>query len=617
MADGDILGRRPLLGAAALAAGFLLLLISSLTSIAVFEKRMAQSESVRQSMAIQTRLADLLSTMQDAETGQRGYLLTGDQSYLAPFERGADDAPRQVDALIVAMADNPSQSASLAELEGLVDEKLAELSGTVALRKADRGAEALRQVRSNQGKATMDRIRDLVDRIRSSERILQDIRAREADRSAREARASIIVLTILIALLAGLSYFLARRGLKELQASNRQLVEESARREAAEEQTRHIQKMEVLGQLTGGIAHDFNNVLAVIVGGIDLARRRLSKGDTNVDRYLDSALEGAQHATALTSRLLAYSRRTPLQPQTVDANRMVSGMSEVLRRTLGEPIAIETVLAGGLWSVEADPSQLESVLLNLAVNARDAMPDGGKLTVETANCHLDTAYAKQHAEVAEGQYVMLAVTDTGSGMTEEVLARAFDPFFTTKDVGKGTGLGLSQVFGFVKQSGGHVKIYSEPGSGTTVKIYLPRVMAAAAEERERTQTADLPMGAMSEIVLVVEDDDRVRVVSVANLRELGYTVLHASNGEAALKILADDARAVTLLFTDVVMPGMTGRVLAERATQQRPDLKVLYTTGYTKNAVVHNGVVDAGARLLVKPFSLEALARKVRETLDA
>jgi signal transduction histidine kinase/CheY-like chemotaxis protein len=617
MAEGDSLGRRPFLSAAALAACFLLLLISALTSITAFERRLAQSEGVRESMAIQTRLADLLSMMQDAETGQRGYLLTGDPIYLTPFDRGVADAPRQVDALIVAMRDNASQRANLEELDILIDAKLAELGETVTLRRNNRGPDALRLVRSNHGKATMDRIRDLIDRIRSSERILQDIRSRAADKSAAETRISIIVLTALITLLAGLSFYIARRGLRELQTANRQLVDESARREAAEAETRHIQKMEVLGQLTGGIAHDFNNVLAVIVGGIDLARRRLSKGDANISRYLDSALEGAQHATALTSRLLAYSRRTPLQPQIVDMNRMVAGLSEVLRRSLGETIAVETVLAGGLWNVEADPSQLESVLLNLAVNARDAMPDGGKLTVETANCHLDATYATEHAEVSEGQYVLLAVSDIGVGMPPEVLARAFDPFFTTKDVGKGTGLGLSQVFGFVKQSGGHVKIYSEPGSGTTVKIYLPRSLAAGAEAQEKTETADLPLGAAHEIVLVVEDDDRVRVVSVANLRELGYTVIHASNGEAALKLLADENRTVSLLFTDVVMPGMTGRTLAETATKQRPGLKVLYTTGYTKNAVVHNGVVDAGARLLVKPFSLDALARKVREALDA
>ena len=296
-------------------------------------------------------------------------------------------------------------------------------------------------------------------------------------------------------------------------------------------------------------------------------------------------------------------------------NRLVSGMSEVLRRSLGEPIEVETVLAGGLWRVLADPSQLENVLLNLAVNARDAMPDGGKLTLETANCDLDANYARQHSDVTEGQYVMLAVSDTGAGMTPDVLARAFDPFFTTKDVGKGTGLGLSQVFGFAKQSGGHVKIYSEPGSGTTVKIYLPRSYETCAEEKARAEHAASPGGASTEIIVVVEDDDRVRVVSVAALREIGYSVIHASNGDAALKLLSDETRNVSLLFTDIVMPGMTGRVLADAAAQLRPDLKVLYTTGYTKNAVVHNGVVDTGAHLLVKPYSLEQLATKVREAM--
>lgn len=615
MAAIDPTSRRSLIGALALAGGFLLLLLSALTSIASFERRVAHTESVRHSLEVQTRVADMLSLIQDAETGQRGYLLTGDPGYLQPFELGLREAPKAIDGLLVVTQDNPSQQANLTELDTLVAEKFAELTQTVELRKTNRGNEALRAVRTNSGKATMDRIREIVGKIRNEERILLNIRSLDSEKSAVETRTSIIILTLLITLLAGGAFFIGRRAYQHLQDINRKLVEESARREAAETETRHIQKMEVLGQLTGGIAHDFNNVLAVIVGGIDLARRRLDKGDANVSRFLDSALEGAQHATALTNRLLAYSRRQPLQPQTMDMNRLVSGMSEVLRRSLGERVAVETVLAGGLWRVLADPSQLESVLLNLAVNARDAMEDGGKLTIETANCHLDAAYARDHAEVAEGQYVMLAVSDTGQGMTPEVLARAFDPFFTTKDVGKGTGLGLSQVFGFVKQSGGHVKIYSEPGSGTTVKIYLPRTHEAGAEEKERAEQAALPGGAATEIILVVEDDDRVRVVSVAALRELGYTVIHASSGEAALELLSDENRKVTLLFTDIVMPGMTGRVLADTAAQQRPDLKVLYTTGYTRNAVVHNGVVDAGARLLVKPFSLEQLALKVREAL--
>jgi len=615
MADADPTSRRSLIAAIALAGGFLLLLLSALTSITTFERRLGHAASVRQSLEVQTRVADMLSLIQDAETGQRGYLLTGDPSYLGPFETGVREAPKAIDALLVITRDNPSQQTSLRELEGLVATKLEELSATVELRKNNRGPEALREVRSNNGKATMDRIREIVGQIRTEERILLGIRSVDAERSARETRFNIIALTVIITLLAGVAFYIGRRAYEHLQATNRQLVEESARREAAEAEARHIQKMEVLGQLTGGIAHDFNNVLAVIVGGIDLARRRLDKGDANVSRFLDSALEGAQHATALTNRLLAYSRRQPLQPQTLDMNRLVSGMSEVLRRSLGERIEVETVLAAGLWRVLADPSQLESVLLNLAVNARDAMPEGGKLTVETANCHLDSDYARQHADVREGQYAMLAVSDTGTGMSADVIARAFDPFFTTKEVGKGTGLGLSQVFGFVKQSGGHVKIYSEPGAGTTVKIYLPRSHEAGEEERVHAEKAAMPGGAANEIILVVEDDDRVRVVSVAALRELGYTVIHASNGEAALEMLSDENRKVSLLFTDIVMPGMTGRVLADTAVQLRPDLKVLYTTGYTKNAVVHNGVVDAGARLLVKPYSLDQLAEKVREAI--
>jgi signal transduction histidine kinase/CheY-like chemotaxis protein len=385
---------------------------------------------------------------------------------------------------------------------------------------------------------------------------------------------------------------------------------------AAQTQIRQMQKMESIGQLTGGIAHDFNNMLAVVIGSLDMARRRLTGAENpQLVRCLDSATEGARRAAGLTARLLAFSRQQALEPQALDANTLVAGMSELLRRTLGETVSVETVLAGGLWRAFADAAQLESAVLNLAVNARDAMPSGGKLTIETGNVDLDERYARTHGEVAPGQYVMISVSDTGAGMTPQVLERAFDPFYTTKGVGKGTGLGLSQVFGFVKQSGGHVKIYSEIGHGTTLKLYLPRhVGEAELVDRVRDDGLDLPKGHAGIIVLVAEDEAQVRRMTVEALCELGYTVVQAGDGAQALQQLRTQPR-VDLLFTDIVMPDMTGRVLADKALEDWPDLKVLYTTGYTRNAVVHNGMLDAGVAFLPKPFSLEGLANKIADVL--
>jgi len=408
---------------------------------------------------------------------------------------------------------------------------------------------------------------------------------------------------------------LSARDHAELQTANAHLKAEIASRASAESQVRQLQKMEAVGQLTGGIAHDFNNMLAIVIGSLDVAKRRLAADPAKVAESLDNAMDGAQRAAQLTGRLLAFSRQQPLAPRALDANKLVSGMSELLRHTVGENLKVETVLAGGLWATFADPGQLENAVLNLSVNARDAMPDGGALTIETGNAHLDDAYAAVNAEVTAGQYVMISVSDTGAGMPPEVAERAFDPFYTTKGVGRGTGLGLSQVHGFVKQSGGHVKIYSEPGVGTTVKLYLPRsrrqedVVAAAADP------AAAPRARGEEIVLVVEDEERVRHLSVDALRDLGYVVVQASDAAQALSVLDLQPR-VDLLFTDIVMPDMNGRKLADEALTRRPDLKVLYTTGYTRNAVVHNGVLDANVAFLPKPFTFDQLALKVRQVLD-
>jgi signal transduction histidine kinase/CheY-like chemotaxis protein len=394
------------------------------------------------------------------------------------------------------------------------------------------------------------------------------------------------------------------------------LTNEMAERTAAEAQLRQMQKMESIGQLTGGIAHDFNNMLAIVIGSLDLARRRLSGAEhPQVTQCLNNAREGAQRAAVLTARLLAFSRQQPLAPQLLDPNKLVGGISELLRRTLGENIHVETVLAGGLWRTFADPAQLESAIINLAINARDAMPTGGKLTIETANSDLDERYARAHAEVEPGQYVLISVSDTGTGMAPEVVERAFDPFYTTKGAGKGTGLGLSQVFGYVKQSGGHVKIYSEIGRGTTVKVYLPRHLGAASTTlADEAEKAALPLGTPDTIVLVVEDEEPVRHMTVDALRELGYTVVQASDGKEALRHLQLQPR-VDVMFTDIVMPDMTGRELVDQARKSRPDLKVLYTTGYTRNAVVHNGVLDRDVAFLPKPFTLEQLAAKIRDVL--
>ena len=392
-----------------------------------------------------------------------------------------------------------------------------------------------------------------------------------------------------------------------------ELVAEMARRADTEATLRQAQKMEAIGQLTGGIAHDFNNMLAIVMGSLDLALRRLRRGELAIETHLTNAQDGARRAASLTQRLLAFARQQPLSPEPVDANKLVAGMSELLRRSLGETVQLETVLAGGLWRCNVDANQLESALLNLAVNARDAMPDGGRLTIETGNAYLDDAYAAE-ADVPAGQYILIAVTDTGTGMPPEVIEKAFDPFFTTKNVGTGTGLGLSQVYGFVRQSGGHVKIYSEPGEGTTVKIYLPRLFGPAAGKSADFEAAPVPTNDGSVTVLVVEDEPGVRNHAIESLQELGYNVLAAENAVGALELM--DANAdIGLLFTDVVMPGMNGRRLAEEAQKRRPALKVLFTTGYTRNAIVHNGTLDPGVNLLSKPFTLDQLARKVFETL--
>ena len=389
----------------------------------------------------------------------------------------------------------------------------------------------------------------------------------------------------------------------------------------AEEALRQSQKMEAVGQLTGGIAHDFNNLLTVVLGGLEGIGRQIpnlpdSAAKARISRSRDLAMQGVERGATLTGRLLAFSRQQPLAPAGLDTNKLVSGLGDLLRRTLGEQISLELVLAGGLWPTFIDANQLENALLNLAINARDSMPEGGKLTIETGNASLDEAYVSALAEpVAPGQYVLMAVTDTGTGMDQSTLSKVFEPFFTTKAIGKGTGLGLSQVYGFVRQSAGHVKIYSELGVGTTVKLYLPRHFGPSAGEPVSTEIRS-PRAIVGECVLVVEDDDALRAHAIEILVELGYRVLEAASANVALQAFKADPR-VDLLFTDVVMPGTNGRQLADEALRIQPRLKVLFTTGYTRNAIVHHGRLDAGIQLITKPYSFHELAMKVRATLDA
>jgi signal transduction histidine kinase len=599
------------------------LLVAAMAALAfLFNRQTHDAAAVQHTLTVQGQLTRVLSLLQDAETGQRGFLLTGDATYLDPFTSATSDLDKVVEGLGLEIADNPTQVQALATLRLVVNDKLAELLATIELKKAGKSEQALSAVASNKGKALMDRARDVLSRMLAEERRLLAVRELSAEQTYRWAVGGIagaILLTIALGWLtlvdAKRQFTIVNNAENAAQIAHRKTLDEIARRERLEGQLRQSQKMEAVGQLTGGIAHDFNNMLAVVIGSLNLLKRRILRGETDNMRFIEGALDGAERAATLTHRLLAFSRQQPLAPQAVDPNKLISGMSEILRRTLGDHIAVEIVLAGGLWRTHADPSQLESAILNLAVNSRDAMPDGGRLTIESANTSLDESYAAQHIEVPAGQYVLLAVSDTGMGMPADVMAKAFEPFFTTKGVGKGTGLGLSQVLGFVKQSGGHVKIYSEPCHGTTIKIYLPRFKGMAEELLPVAPVEEAPAGQGHEVVLVVEDEERMLQLSCEAFRELGYTVLQAAGPMEALRVI-DAHPEITLLFTDVVMPEMNGRQLAQEAVLRSPKLKVLFTSGFSRNAVIHNGVLDQDVNFISKPFAIEQLAAKVRGVLD-
>ena len=400
---------------------------------------------------------------------------------------------------------------------------------------------------------------------------------------------------------------------QELEKANEDLKSQMTERERVEASLRQSQKMEAVGQLTGGLAHDFNNLLTGISGSLELTRARLSQGKADsVDRYITIAQEAVKRAAALTHRLLAFSRRQALEPKPTNVNRLVTGMEELIRRTVGPAIHVEVVGAGGLWSTLVDPNQLENALLNLCLNARDAMPQGGRLTIETANRWLDERGARD-LDIAPGQYISLCVTDTGTGMEPDVAAHAFDPFFTTKPLGQGTGLGLSMIYGFARQSGGQIRIYSEVGKGTTMCLYLPR----HDDDPNFNDAANFPEASESlgdgEVVLVIDDEPSIRMLITDVLSDTGYSVLEASDGPAGLRVLQSAAR-IDLLITDVGLPGgMNGRQVADAARSLRPDLRVLFITGYAENALMGNGHLEKGMHVLAKPFEVERLAIKIRE----
>ena len=584
---------------------------------------------VTHTFEVQQEAHNLLGELRTAENGQRGYVLTQSEAYLKPVDSAVAKVPGLLQSLRRRTADNPSQQARLSRVEPLIGPRIDVIRRSIELtRQGDRdGAIAL--VATGRGKDLMEEIVAEMQQFDREEKGLLAARQEEAKR-LRIWLATLIGLALLAAMvLAGVLAVATRQAVTGLLDRTRQLETESKLRHEAEETLRQAVKMESVGQLSGGIAHDFNNLLTIIIGNLDTMKRRLAEfaksnvaGDAiaKIEAPLEAAMKGARSSAQLTQRLLAFSRRQALEPQRLDMNRMVSGMIEMLRRTLGSDISIETVLGAGLWPSFADGHQLENVLLNLALNAKAAMPQGGHLTIETANTYLDDAYVRRFGDVKAGQYGVLCVTDTGTGIPAEILDQVFDPFFTTKPAGEGSGLGLAMVHGFVKQSGGHVRIYSEVGSGTTVKIYLPRyigaeeVSAAPGSKAESEQA--IPRAKPNEMILLVEDNADVREYARDVLLELGYGVLDAASVQEALRLVVKKPR-ISLVFTDVVLGDSNGRVLADKVRQVYPAVPVLFTTGYTRNAIVHQGRLDPDVQLLNKPFTQQDLARKVRELLDA
>ena len=585
------------------------------------------SDWARHSFESRPRPPNCLGKTQDLKIGERGYVLTGDDAFLKPYQLALARIPGALDELRSLVSDNPDQFARAQRMQMAVNEVMAESARPVELVHNGDTAGAVEAIKSGRGLQVMDDFRVAFDDFYLAENDLRAARL-TVEAQARTLMLALVIAGLVTAAIAAIAALSTSGALSaNLRERTEALAEETRERKEAQAMLVQTQKMELIGLLAGGIAHDFNNLLTLVIGNLDSAERRLGQSETVersvVARPIAAAMQGARRAASLTQRLLAFSRQQVLSPQQVDLNRLVASLSEMLTRTVGETMAVETILGSGVWPTYVDVSQLENAIVNLVVNARDAMPDGGRITIETANASLDEAYCRQFGDVTPGQYVLLSVTDTGTGISPEHLSKIFEPFFTTKSAAKRTGLGLAMIYGFVKQSKGHIRFYSEVGEGTTAKIYLPRMNGAnegriRSRSRARLKSARTPgWPAAGEVVLMVEDDEDVRNSTETLLRELGYSVLSAGNGPEALAQIGESQR-IDILFTDVVLPqGMNGRMLAIQAATLRPALPVLFTTGYARNAIVHNGQLDPDVQFLAKPYTQRELAQKLRATLDA
>ncbi|MDX2236247.1 MAG: CHASE3 domain-containing protein [Hyphomonadaceae bacterium] len=624
---------RLIVGVGALLVALLVALVSG-EALRAAQARERAARWELHTLQVQQQTQAAMNAILAAETGLRGFLLTGEEAFLRPYYDGAEVALTHTNALRTLTADNPAQSERMDEIDALVSARLADLAILLEHERAGRTGEARRLIRQGAGLARMEALRAAINAVLQEEGALLAARRAQSLEAARaQRRSDIMLIGAAIALIVVLSAAalsalraagaarryaddadLARR----VQAQLAQRVEQAvAAQRQSEAALRQSQKMEAVGQLAGGVAHDFNNMLAIVIGSLEMAERRRAAGQADIERFLKNAMEGARRAAALTQRLLAYARQQPLEPRTIDVNKVVVDLTDLLRRSIGEAVTLKTALAPDLWRVRIDRHELENAIVNVAVNARDAMPQGGALSIATQNITLDEAAAERAGDMRPGDYVRIDISDTGAGMPAEVMERAFDPFFTTKSVGKGTGLGLSQVFGFAKQSGGHAALASTLGAGTTIALYLPRWggQEDGAHDGDAAREEAPPRGAATEIVLVVEDDDRVRVMSVEAVRELGYTALHAASGAEALQMLSDTP-GVSLLFTDMVMPDMSGRALVREAKARFPQLKVAYTTGYAHRSASERRLLDDDAVFIAKPFTLATLARSLRRALD-
>ena len=593
-------------------AGFFLLLIACGLAMLATANSARAFDLANQSLVARHAIDRLFGEIKDAETGQRGYLLTGKSDYLLPYHDALRELQQTQAQLHTLIAGTVAQRRTMSQLDALIDKKMVELEHTIQLYDTTGPASALAVVNDDQGLGLMKEIRTLVRQLDTAESDQEQARLHQYRLQQQVLLWAIMASTLVAFILAVLVVRQEERQRNELALKNAVLKEQMHQQLATEAQLRHVQKIDTLGQLTGGIAHDFNNMLAVVVGNLEIAQLRLERGASDAGKFIHNALLGAGKASDLTKRLLAFSRRQALRPTAVDVNACVHEMSAILTRTLGENIAITLQLAEQPWPAYVDRPQLESAILNLAVNSRDAMDGQGQLSIATANMSVDEQYANQHAGAAPGEYVMVSVSDSGHGMTPEVMQRVFEPFFTTKAAGRGTGLGLSQIHGFVLQSNGHIDIESTPGVGTTIKLYLPRAPLSNAQANDNRQTL---VSALPHVVLVVEDDPDVRALAKGALEELGYTALVADGAEAAESVLRQHPE-VSILLTDVVMPGPSGVSLAKAMTKRYPELRVLLMSGYPRDIIDHAQPRNDGARLLAKPFTIRELAEALRGALN-